>query len=211
MICLWSEGDACLHSHLNEAKHKNVLCPWFSFWDKHGSLRFCPLLLLRNAVLYFRLAFLNAFHCAWDPSFGRSRWNNVVRRDKVSTCRSKFNFLNYLVIFRHYLTGNGKVSCILATISDWFPNINRASDISQKKKIKFHGIFGDNIAEKSVDFAGIFRANLAGKQSVKKRRNLWLFSGQISQQIDRFCADQTSVFNVFLTEVIICSFNNNTF
>ena len=36
----------------------------------------------------------------------------------VSTCRSKFNFFNYLVIFRHYLTGNGKVSCILATISD---------------------------------------------------------------------------------------------
>ena len=128
----------------------------------------------------------------------------------VSTCRSKFNFFNYLVIFRHYLTGNGKVSCILATISDWFPNINRASDISQKKKIKFHGIFGDKIAERLVDFAGIFRANLAGKQSVKKRRNLWLFSGQISQQIDRFCADQTSVFNVFLTEVIICSFNNNT-
>ena len=26
----------------------------------------------------------------------------------------------------------------------------------------------------------------------------------------RFCTDQTSVFNVFLTEVIICSFNNNT-
>ena len=51
---------------------------------------------------------------------------------------------------------------------------------------------------------------LAGKKSVKKRRILWLFSGQISLEIDRFCADQTSVFNVFLTEVIICSFNNNT-
>ena len=31
---------------------------------------------------------------------------------------------------------------------------------------------------------------------------------QISLEIDRFYADQTSVFNVFLTEVIICSFNN---
>ena len=51
---------------------------------------------------------------------------------------------------------------------------------------------------------------LAGKKSVKKRRILWLFSGQISLEIDRFCADQTSVFNVFLTEVITCSFNNNT-
>ena len=37
--------------------------------------------------------------------------------------------------------------------------------------------------------------------------------GQISleiAEIDRFCTDQTSVFNVFLTEVIICSINNNT-
>ena len=35
-------------------------------------------------------------------------------------------------------------------------------------------------------------------------------SRQISLEIDQFCADQTSIFNVFLTEVIICSFNNNT-
>ena len=39
---------------------------------------------------------------------------------------------------------------------------------------------------------------------------MWLFSGQISLEIDRFCADQTRVFNVFLTEVIICSFKNNS-
>ena len=36
----------------------------------------------------------------------------------VSTCRNRFNFSDYLVIFRHYFTGDGKVSCILATISD---------------------------------------------------------------------------------------------
>ena len=36
------------------------------------------------------------------------------------------------------------------------------------------------------------------------------FSRQISLEINRFCADQTSVFNVFLTEDNICSFNNNT-
>ena len=35
-------------------------------------------------------------------------------------------------------------------------------------------------------------------------------SRQISLEIDQFCADQTSIFNVFLTEVIICSFNNKT-
>ena len=40
----------------------------------------------------------------------------------VSMCdlvyRNKFNFFDYLVIFRHYFTGDGKVSCTLATISD---------------------------------------------------------------------------------------------
>ena len=41
----------------------------------------------------------------------------------VSTCRNTFHFFDYLVIFRHYFTGDGKVSCILATISDWLPNI----------------------------------------------------------------------------------------
>ena len=67
--------------------------------------------------------------------------------------------------------------------------LNRASDRSQKKKVKFRGIFGNKIAEKLTDFVGIFGANLAGKQSVKKRRILWLFSGQISLDIDWFCAD----------------------
>ena len=43
----------------------------------------------------------------------------------------------------------------------------------------------------------------------KKRPILWLFSRQILLEIDQCCADQTSVFKVFLTEVIICSFNNN--
>ena len=40
----------------------------------------------------------------------------------LSMCRNTCNFFNSLVIFRHYFTGNGKVSCILATIFDWFPN-----------------------------------------------------------------------------------------
>ena len=65
--------------------------------------------------------------------------------------------------------------------------------------------------EKSADFAELFEANYTEKQSVKKKHILWLFSGKILLGIDQFCADQTSIFNVFLTEVIICSFNNNTF
>ena len=48
------------------------------------------------------------------------------------------------------------------------------------------------------------------KSYAMKSYEMWLFSGQISLEIDQFCADQTSFFNVFLREVIICSFNNNT-
>ena len=54
------------------------------------------------------------------------------------------------------------------------------------KKVKFCGIFGDKIAEKSVDFVGIFRVNLAGKQSVNKRRILWLFSDKFRKKLIGF-------------------------
>ena len=77
--------------------------------------------------------------------------------------------------------------------------------MSRKKKSQ-----RDKFVEKSADFMRIFAANFAEKQSEKKRPLLWEFPAQILLEIDQFCADQTSVFNVFLTEVIICSFNNNT-
>ena len=54
----------------------------------------------------------------------------------------------------------------------------------KKSQINFHGIFRGKFAEKSADFAGIFRAN--------------------------FAESENSVFNIFLEEDIICSFNNNT-
>ena len=82
--------------------------------------------------------------------------------------------------------------------------------IGHEKKVKFRRIFRDKFAEKSVDFAGIFGANFTEKQIGKKWPMLWLFLGQISLEIDQFCADQTSIFDVFLTEVIICTFNNKT-
>ena len=88
-----------------------------------------------------------------------------------------------------------------------FWHFNRASDNSREKKSNFAGFWGTKW-RKNWSMSREFRRNLAGKQSVKKRRILWLFSGQISQEIDQFCTDQTSVFNVFLTEDIICSFNN---
>ena len=40
----------------------------------------------------------------------------------VSMCRNTFSVFNSVVIFRHCFTGNGKVSYILVTISDCFPN-----------------------------------------------------------------------------------------
>ena len=72
----------------------------------------------------------------------------------------------------------------------------------ENKSNYFCGIFRDKIAEKSADFTGIFGANLAGKQSVKNS-GFCGCSGQISLEIDRFCTNQTNIFNVFLTEVII--------
>ena len=81
------------------------------------------------------------------------------------------------------------------------PALHRASDNSRKKKSNFARFLGDKIAEKLVDFAGISR-EFSGKLGWKA----------ISKQTAdfRFCPDQTSVFNVFLAEDIISSFNNNT-
>ena len=61
-------------------------------------------------------------HCLYQSLTGRkSRWNNMAHR-KHSIDVSKYNFFDSLVIFIHYFAGNRKVSCILATISNWFPN-----------------------------------------------------------------------------------------
>ena len=86
-----------------------------------------------SSSFFFQLAFLNAFHCRQmaclvqaptqphclyqSPTGRRSRWNNMVHHKHS-------NFFYSLVIFRQYFTGNGKVSCMLATctIYDWFPN-----------------------------------------------------------------------------------------
>ena len=55
---------------------------------------------------------------------------------------------------------------------------------------------------------GKFQGKLRQRAIGNKQPILWLFSRQIlvSLAIHRFCADQTSVFSIFLTEVIICSF-----
>ena len=55
----------------------------------------------------------------------------------VSTCRNTFNFFDYLKIFRHYFTGDGKASCILATISDWFPKGEDSEFLTPKQHMRF--------------------------------------------------------------------------
>ena len=97
-------------------------------------------------------------------------------------------------------------------VNEGFPWIDRASDRSQEKKSNFAGFLGTNSQKNWPilrEFHGSFRGKLHQKAIGRKQPILWLFSRQISLEIDRFCADQTSIFNVFLTEVIICSFNNN--
>ena len=83
--------------------------------------------------------------------------------------------------------------------------------IGRGRKSQISGDFRDKLAEKSANFTVIsqeFLGQTSPKRIRKKRPILWLFSRQISLEIDQFCTDQTSVFNVFLTEIIICSFNN---
>ena len=89
----------------------------------------------------------------------------------------------------------------------------RDSDRSRKKKSNFAEYLGTNLRKNrpvSKEFHGSFRSKLHQKAIAKKWPILWLLSRQILLEIEWFCADQTSVFNVYLTEVIICSFNNNT-
>ena len=75
-----------------------------------------------------------------------------------------------------------------------------------KKKSNFMGFLGIK-SQKIGQFRGNFRGKLGRKAVGKKTADfVVIFRLEIAQ----FCAYQTSIFNVFLTEVIISSFNNNT-
>ena len=69
-------------------------------------------------------------------------------------------------------------------------------------KVKFCRIFGDRLSEKLADFVEIFGTNFTKKQIS------WEFFRQISLEMDRFCTDLISMFKCFLTEIIICYFND---
>ena len=56
--------------------------------------------------------------------------------------------------------------------------------------------------------------NFGGKlrqETISKKQPISLdFLGANFAKIDQFCIDMTSVVNVFLTGIIICSFNNSS-
>ena len=80
-------------------------------------------------------------------------------------------------------------------------NLNRASDRSRKKKANFAGFLGTKLL-KNGQYHGNFQGKLARKAIGKKTADFVV----ISLEIDQFCADQTSIFNVFLTETQLYCF-----
>ena len=85
----------------------------------------------------------------------------------------------------------------------------RKSQISRD----FWGQIRGKIGRSHDNFAGVFAANFPKKQSVETADFVVIFKANFARNQltcdQAICADQTSVFNVFLTEIIICSFNNN--
>ena len=106
--------------------------------------------------------------------------------------------------FHKVMTGSGGSSIWSETSNKQAPGLL----IGRGRKSQISRDFWRQIRGKIGRFRGSFRSKPHQKAIGKKGPILWLFSWQISLEIDQFCADQTSIFNVFLTEVIICSFNN---
>ena len=148
MWCLWSKVDGFLHSHFKWNEAWNVWSPWFSLWDKHGSLRIFPLLLQFFELAFFnnRLSLLNATatpfapdkchawprplheHIAWhyqSPTERKSRWNNMARHkhDSISVSKNNFFFDSLVIIIQILFCWELKGELYsLATISDWLSN-----------------------------------------------------------------------------------------
>ena len=59
---------------------EHIFSLWFSWWDKHGSFRIFPLLLLKNTVLYYR-----------SSALSMSRIWLVLRTSTGSLVRSTFS------------------------------------------------------------------------------------------------------------------------
>ena len=103
-------NNAMLESSFPARKNSRIFLQLIGIW------------YLPSAAIFMANEKHVALKCACDPNFGRSRWNNMACHERSI---NEIHFFDYLVIFRHYFTGDGKVSCILATISDWFPKLCR--------------------------------------------------------------------------------------
>ena len=80
------------------------------------------------------------------------------------------------------------------------PLLNRASDRSRAKKVKFCGIFRDKFAEKSADFVGTcgsFRGKRHPKQSVKNGRFYGYFQGKFRKKSIGFVLIRTAFLTFF--------------
>ena len=127
--------------------------------------------------------------------------------------RSAFQSMNLLLstlILFYSFEFSGKSQSIICHLDLW-TNFSHLVGLLIGRGEKSH--LGTNSQKNrliSQEFCRKFQGKLCQKAISKKWPILWLFSRQISLEINRFCADQTSVFKVFLIEVIIYSFNNNT-
>ena len=78
------------------------------------------------------------------------------------------------------------------------------------EKSQFSKDFQEHILRKIGRFHRKFRGgNFAKKQSVKISRFRWIFFWQISLKSINFASIWPALVNVFLTGIIICSFNNS--
>ena len=78
----------------------------------------------------------------------------------------------------------------LQIYTDFCPRYFQTIKSDRSRKSNFAG-FSETVLRK------FFGANFTEKAIRKKRPISWEFSGQISLEIDQFCADLTSMFNVF--------------
>ena len=120
---------------INEAKHKTFSVRGFHCETNTGPCIFslcyfnssncCSLFSTLSAQRHCNV-FCHQKRHAWPRPLHKhiahtSLWNNMAHRERIDVPKYNF-FFDSLATFRHYFAGNGKVSCILATISDWFPN-----------------------------------------------------------------------------------------
>ena len=90
--------------------------------------------------------------------------------------------------------------------------VEKSADFAgfSRKNVKFRRIFRGKFLEKSADFTG----NFGGKprhETISKKQPISLdFGGEISLKSINFASIWPALFNVFLTGIIICSFNNSS-